>query len=84
MSDDDKPFLDLNDHRAVIATLDRFETQARRAENYRVALEKIAEIARVWGDQEILEIAEDALAEDMQLPAKADAQLATDLHFEEL
>jgi hypothetical protein len=57
----------------------------RRAENYRAALEKIAELARARCDQDVfLEIASDALAEDMQSPAKGDAQLATDLYFAEL
>jgi hypothetical protein len=46
-------------------TSERDDTK-RRAETYRTALEKIAEIARSWRDQEILEVAEDALAEDMQ------------------
>jgi hypothetical protein len=58
----------------------------RRAENYRIALGRIVDLC---GDaayclQDILEIASDALAEDMQSPAKGDAQLATDLHFAEL
>lgn len=59
----------------------------RRAENYRAALEKIAELARARCDQDVfLEIASDALAEDMQASAESlvDADLANALHFGEL